>query len=563
MIKYILVVFCVFNVFSCSKLREDEVEKINKQYINSLKENMFSDPAKAVVFSKKFIKFNKKQNNNDNILLGYGCLTMAFYNLNSLDSIMYYTKETLEHAKKPNDIFLIKRDLADVYHEYNLKEAALFTYEECLRIVEDNKLSKDKAEAINNDINFLRYEIHEVKNRALNGRMKAYDEAIKGDDIKQIRYARLSLVKSYLDHNLPEKTFELIEEGLSDAENRSNVRFQYLLNRMKAKAYLQMDNFKLAYKSIRTAKEIIKRVGHKKYTIEAEYVLALIYQKQGRHYLQVNVLEDIICENKGDIFERFSKYYQLLAHGYLQLGNIDLYIENNEAYKAELELEVERNLKTLAKSHDIVETIKAKLANDKKNNWIIAFLIVCVILLILFIRNKNIEKKNKRLFNNLMDKIKTFEAQELKTEPLLKIAGRGLINAGEDKLEDKEEEAISNITDDKVNEILEKLKKLETKHYFLKQNCTLHNTAKKLKTNTSYLSKIINAHLGKNFSAYINELRINYAIIELKQNKRLRAYTIKAIAEELGYKKSGAFSKYFKDATGITPSVYIKNLPEL
>jgi len=87
--------------------------------------------------------------------------------------------------------------------------------------------------------------------------------------------------------------------------------------------------------------------------------------------------------------------------------------------------------------------------------------------------------------------------------------------------------------------------------------------AKKLKTNTSYLSKIINNHLDKSFSIYINELRINYAILELKNNKRLRQYSVKAIAEDMGYKNADAFSRYFRAATGISPSVYIKKIDKI
>lgn len=108
-----------------------------------------------------------------------------------------------------------------------------------------------------------------------------------------------------------------------------------------------------------------------------------------------------------------------------------------------------------------------------------------------------------------------------------------------------------------------KIQKLEDKQYYLRQDCTMHNMAKKLKTNTSYLSKIVNTHLEKSFSTYINELRINHAILELKNNKRLRSYSVKGIAEEMGYKNADAFSRYFKAATGISPTVYIKKIQEI
>jgi YesN/AraC family two-component response regulator len=135
-----------------------------------------------------------------------------------------------------------------------------------------------------------------------------------------------------------------------------------------------------------------------------------------------------------------------------------------------------------------------------------------------------------------------------------------------ENIETNIEEAINNnfiIKDTTRTEILDKLIKLEEKKLFLRQDFTLHNVAKRLKTNTAYLSKIVNSELDKNFSSYVNELRINYIIIELKNNAKLRSYSINAIAEEIGYKSPESFTKYFKVATGISPSIYIKKINQM
>ncbi|WP_036151171.1 helix-turn-helix domain-containing protein [Maribacter forsetii] len=116
------------------------------------------------------------------------------------------------------------------------------------------------------------------------------------------------------------------------------------------------------------------------------------------------------------------------------------------------------------------------------------------------------------------------------------------------------------IKDEKVEALIGQIKVLKEQGFFLKQKTTLHNTAKKLKTNTSYLSTIINTHLGTTFSAFVNDIRIDYIVNELKTNKQLRSYSVKAIAEEIGYKSADSFSKYFKQNTGLSPSSYIKKL---
>ncbi|WP_414674310.1 helix-turn-helix domain-containing protein [Maribacter sp.] len=38
----------------------------------------------------------------------------------------------------------------------------------------------------------------------------------------------------------------------------------------------------------------------------------------------------------------------------------------------------------------------------------------------------------------------------------------------------------------------------------------------------------------------------------------MRSYSVKAIAEEIGYKSADSSSKYFKKNTGLSPSSYIK-----
>ena len=45
-----------------------------------------------------------------------------------------------------------------------------------------------------------------------------------------------------------------------------------------------------------------------------------------------------------------------------------------------------------------------------------------------------------------------------------------------------------------------------------------------------------------NFSQYLNELRINYIVEELKTNRIIRKHTIAAIADDLGYNNSESFT---------------------
>lgn len=124
----------------------------------------------------------------------------------------------------------------------------------------------------------------------------------------------------------------------------------------------------------------------------------------------------------------------------------------------------------------------------------------------------------------------------------------------------KQEKIKSIVPDKKLQDIKIKLEHFESYKSFLQKNITVDGLAKDFGTNRDYLSKSVNELKGKNFSQYLNELRINYIVEELNNNEKLRKYTVAAIANEIGYNNSESFSNAFKKITGTLPSYYIKLL---
>jgi AraC-like DNA-binding protein len=113
-------------------------------------------------------------------------------------------------------------------------------------------------------------------------------------------------------------------------------------------------------------------------------------------------------------------------------------------------------------------------------------------------------------------------------------------------------------------ELIEKialgLKKLELKETFLDPNFKLAFVAKKLNTNTAYLSQYFNQVKQKTFSEYTQELRIHYVLQKLKDAPYFRKYTLQTIAEEVGYKDANTLVRVFKKQTGLSPNYYIEKL---
>lgn len=126
-------------------------------------------------------------------------------------------------------------------------------------------------------------------------------------------------------------------------------------------------------------------------------------------------------------------------------------------------------------------------------------------------------------------------------------------------LEVKEPLRPLDINKEVVDEILSKLRRFEEKELFLKKDLTQAKLADMLKTNSTYLSKVINNN-GKTFTVYLNELRINYTIDLLTRKPIYRNYTIKALAELSGFSTAQNFSDAFFITTGIRPSYFISKL---
>ena len=99
------------------------------------------------------------------------------------------------------------------------------------------------------------------------------------------------------------------------------------------------------------------------------------------------------------------------------------------------------------------------------------------------------------------------------------------------------------ISDAVYNSIVGKLNEFEKEQLFLNPACSLNGLAKAIRTNTTYLSKVINKEKNMNFSAYISLLRIDYCLGQLSKDSDWSYLTIEGIAKNSGFKSYRSFSK--------------------
>ncbi|WP_299439663.1 helix-turn-helix domain-containing protein [uncultured Aquimarina sp.] len=283
--------------------------------------------------------------------------------------------------------------------------------------------------------------------------------------------------------------------------------------------------------------EVYYNAGFNYYSLEKYELAKLFFHKT-------------LSLNKGNNIDFIYVHsHEYLRDIYLFQQNLDSTMYYNNLATRFLDQATESKIQEIKSTNDQLKTNDTEIAiralqekNSKSTSIyqvIISLLVILsIVVFLLVIKNSREKKKAKN-----------------RLEQLLKVIS-------ENSSREKPEITLNNfkIKDDKHQEIIEKLIQLEQKKYFLKKEFNLYNTAKKIGTNTTYLSKIIKDYKQMNFSEYTNELRINHIVSVLKHDRKVRSYTTKAIGELGGYQNARSFTRIFKNYTGITPYGFVEKI---
>lgn len=496
-------------------------------YKNAIKNNNVKEKAKAI-YNRAYIQEKlgntevalkltdsslaiARQLNNDSLLLKNTNFKGVIYSNkgNYNEALNYYSKAEIiaERLGNLNDILLMSRNIGVIRIKIGDYKSA--------KDVFSNNLEKIKVSSIKG---FEREHALNYYNIA--------DAHLKMGDYKQaLKYADSSI--GFLSH-----------KNVSDLY----VPFYSII----AIINFHQGNYK---KTIEICNDLVFKINK----TQNKKKLVTPYLELGRSYLKLDDCNTAIFYFEGIkklinehsiSFPELGETYESLARCYISIGdkdkakiNIDLFsefIKIKDATNSDINYKINKDLESR------LETLDAKNRLQKRTmNY---FYGLAAFLVVLF----SLIYWKKQTLNN-----KRFKKLLLTIEELERPQGQSL---------DEPKTIPKDVNPENVEQILKALDKFESSELFLSTQCNLVYVAKKLKTNTSYLSKVINTHKGKPFKSYLTELRINASLIHLKNNKQLRLYTIKALAEEFGFKRYETFSRAFKTQTGIYPSVYIKNL---
>jgi AraC-like DNA-binding protein len=130
----------------------------------------------------------------------------------------------------------------------------------------------------------------------------------------------------------------------------------------------------------------------------------------------------------------------------------------------------------------------------------------------------------------------------------------------EEENEQRDKYQKSGLTEDASRELHNALIRLMTDEaLYKKSDLSIDDLSSRLGVHSNYLSQTINQKEGKNFYDFVNTYRIEEfkRLIALQKN---RQFTLLSLAFDCGFSSKTSFNRYFKKATGQTPSEYASRI---
>lgn len=126
-------------------------------------------------------------------------------------------------------------------------------------------------------------------------------------------------------------------------------------------------------------------------------------------------------------------------------------------------------------------------------------------------------------------------------------------------LQQDEQEMNNDYYNEKIkHRLLHQLQELlEKEHIYKKNDLRITDISKKLNTNRTYISKVVNEELKANFSDLINKYRIEHAK-KLLTNTENQLMGLSQIGELSGFKSDSSFYRIFKEKEGVSPGDFRK-----
>jgi AraC-like DNA-binding protein len=514
----------LFNLYSTSTVKNEQIKFINAFVYVAKKKNIkkrvlagyqilssLYDGEKKILYLDSVINLSKNAPIKNYPTVAYNSKAIYYHEKgdykNALENYLQSNKFA-EIEKNEQLIFLNTYSIGTIKRKIGEFDEALLLYRFCL--------SYSKKDLSKNSYTYLLtllamsnvfYELKEVDSAKYYNRL-GVKESLKQQDIE--KYHHFSANQGII--HFIEKRYETALDSLSKhtpyfEKNKDTMNLAYI--------YFYLGKL---YDSKATKKEAVKY--HKK--IDSLFNPNSKYTKEFRESYEYLIS---YYKEENDLKKQLFYINKLMYFDSISNAN-DNYLS--------IKIFKEYDIPKLKKEKAFIQSEMEK-SNVKFKSIITLF--TCIVLGLLFLLYYQFSKRKKYK--------KRFE------EIINHIDNTSKVNLDKNKID---------VPENIVNDILIKLDEFEKNKKFISNKITLNSLAKKLDTNTNYLSKVINHYKNTSFSNYLNNLKIEYIIAEIKVNPVLRKFTLNAIAKEAGFNNTESFSKAFFKLKGIKPSYFMKEL---
>ncbi|WP_142717693.1 helix-turn-helix domain-containing protein [Chryseobacterium rhizoplanae] len=571
-IKCLILFLMIWNVFFQAQTNNTEKNNPEKRTYKELEDEFYKalpgDTNNSKSIASSYLKKAKSENNTTQIAEGY---VMLHFDedlpnaLKYLDSLQHITQNSKENTY-PARIYLLRGNL---YFRNDNLQSALNNYILGLKYAKE-KGNKRQIAMAHISIAYLNNYIGKHEETAKVLRHYAYDADYMNET--EINSLKLNLADAYIEINKMDSAYALIQEGLQGSKKSKDVYRYYQNLGLLGYYHLHSKNYQKAIDGLLECEKYFftNNSGSKR---NQHYTLLYL----GKSYAGLQEKEKSV-----DFFRKIDSMVLKTNYIYPELRDvytylIDYYKENGDKekqlYYVDRFLKVDQVLDTqfryisreLPRRYDTPELQQEKedITNELTKRKSLFYIVLSLLLIshLLFInvyfKYKKSEKNYKKIAQDLIQSVNEKRVVKNK-EPE---AGQEIHPV--ENTENSEDKTSRTVSEDIAQTILKELEIFESKDQFLNKGITLGSLAKKIKTNSKYLSEIINTYKGKNFATYLNDLRIDYAISRLATDRKFRSYKIPFIAEELGYNNEQAFTLAFKKRTGTPLSIYLKEIENM
>lgn len=542
--KKIFLIFLVLTFFPKNVKAQDYNSKKSFLYADSLFVSSSNLENHKLYIDSAIFYAKKSKDPNRQLSYSYSSIAYYYNTIKEFEKSIYYFRKSSTLGKKNNDSYIVNSNdygISLIYFQlgnYDEAEKYLlntFKYFNSNQTTQSNKLSLINIAGRLSFINVLKKNTKEA------------------EFYNNLEYT-ITKDEDLLENFPYLKTFPDKNKGIIAFTNNDHIQAITLLTN-----------------SIESFKE------QKNY-----FWLCIIYSYLGDSYLKLNENEKAVS-NYSEIKKIFKEKKitdHLIRHGLEQLYKLNKQTDNISLQLSSINNLIEFDSLYNVRNTDLSNKFYGGYVNQelkqekqlleenitKKEKLSIIISIILVIVLVIsslltyknYINKKKLKKNFETVINEYIEEIKSLQSKKRnQTNSNIKsqesILRKNFIRTNDDGF----------INENIIEDILIKLDEFENSLKFLDPNINLKNASILLDTNTNYLSFVINSKKGVNFPTYLKNIRINYIIKQIIENKRIRNMSMDGLAQTAGFKTRQKFSDSFLEKTGMRPSYFISNIDKI